>query len=342
MKDTLQKHWWQLDLLNLTACLMVVFFHCNTIFYKYSDTMRWKISAAERCVVFAAVPVFFMLSGAHLLDYRRKYDTKTFLKKRLLRVGVPFLFWNCFYILYRTAECHGFPYKSPRAFLSAWLQSDFQVRYWFFFPLFALYACMPILSLLTKHRKIMWYAVIAAFSVSFVLRPLCAICGVQMLSYIEFPAAGGFIAYALFGYLVNTKQWKRRSRWILYAATVCSEVFVILFTCIISGKAHKTVQYMVDYQCFPAALMGASIFVFIRHLPEDGAPLWFQKLLHLCAGCNMGVWLTHSLCMTVVLHFLPLPESSYVWCFAMPFVIYVLCAAGTFVAKKIPLLKHIV
>ena len=87
------------DLLNTLACIMVVYFHCNGIFYNYSDTVSWKISVVVRCVVYSAVPIFFMLTGAKLLNYREKYSTKEYFKKRVIRTIIPFLFWNLFYIV---------------------------------------------------------------------------------------------------------------------------------------------------------------------------------------------------------------------------------------------------
>ena len=67
---------------------MVVFFHCNMVFYKCSDNISWKISVVERCIVYSAIPIFFMLTGAKLMEYRKRYSTEDFLKKRLKSVTV--------------------------------------------------------------------------------------------------------------------------------------------------------------------------------------------------------------------------------------------------------------
>lgn len=51
-----------------------------------------------------AVPVFFMLTGATLINYRKRYGTGTFFKKRLLKTLVPFIIWSiigiCWSIFY--------------------------------------------------------------------------------------------------------------------------------------------------------------------------------------------------------------------------------------------------
>lgn len=47
-----------------------------------NPTIRaWNTSLIVECLFYFAVPVFVMLSGANLMNYRKKYDTKTFLLK---------------------------------------------------------------------------------------------------------------------------------------------------------------------------------------------------------------------------------------------------------------------
>lgn len=60
------------DVLTIIACLMVVFFHFNGVIYTYTDTISWKISVIERCIVYSAIPIFFMLTGAKLMEYRKR------------------------------------------------------------------------------------------------------------------------------------------------------------------------------------------------------------------------------------------------------------------------------
>lgn len=71
------------DVLNIMACFCVILMHHNGIVHFFSDTMQWKQALIVEVVAYWAVPVFFMLTGATLLDYSERYDTKTFFKKRV-------------------------------------------------------------------------------------------------------------------------------------------------------------------------------------------------------------------------------------------------------------------
>ena len=79
------------DILNIIACLSVVYLHCNGIVHEFTNTNAWKGALIIEVLCYFAVPIFLMLSGANLLNYKSKYDTNTFFKKRLMKVLVTIL-----------------------------------------------------------------------------------------------------------------------------------------------------------------------------------------------------------------------------------------------------------
>lgn len=340
------------DILTIIACLMVVFFHMNDVFYAYSDTISWKISVVERCIVYSAIPIFFMLSGAKLMTYRNHYSTKDYIKKRLLRVGIPFLFWNIIYIIYGIVMPQVDSFHSVKEFISMLLNSQFQERYWFFFPLFAVYAAIPVVSLLLQvqnHRKYLWFTVYLSFLLHWVLPPVLGVLGIRFNSDLIMPVCGGYLMYAIFGYLISTEEWSRTKRITLYVLALASGIFAVYYTLRVSQFAGETQLYMVAYDHFPSALTGAAIFVFIKHLfdkPLQAACLQenskLVKFIHTLSGTCMGIWLTHSFGILVVAFLTDISVHSYLWRFVFPPVVFAVCALGTYIAKKIPFIKHVV
>ena len=75
--------------------------HCNGIAHQYSDTAAWRQSMVIETIAYWAVPVYFMISGATLLDYRDKYLTRVFFKKRFLKTGIPFAAWTLISLAYK-------------------------------------------------------------------------------------------------------------------------------------------------------------------------------------------------------------------------------------------------
>lgn len=331
---------------------MVVFFHTNAIVHTYSDTLSWKISVMEQCVVDSAIPIFFMLTGAKLMEYRSRYSTKEYIKNRLRRIGIPFIFWNVFYLIYQRVLSPDASFHSAKEFVSMFLQSEFQKRYWFFFPLFSIYAAIPVVSLILQvkgHRKLLWYTVYVGFGLHWVLQPLCALLGITYNSYLSMPICGGFMVYVLFGYLISTEQWRRWKRIVLYLLAAVGGILAVGYTIFASAAAEETVRSMFSYRFFPSALTGAAIFVFVKHLLDKPALIGaigrhskLVKLIRTVSSCCMGVWLTHSLAIAFATVLLDLSTSSYVFRFVLPPFLFASCVIGVWIVKKIPVLKHIV
>ena len=89
------------DILNILAIFAVLILHHNGIVHGSPMTRAWNTSLIAECLFYFAVPLFCMLSGANLMNYRQKYNTKTFFKKRVLKVIIPFLFWSSFMFVYK-------------------------------------------------------------------------------------------------------------------------------------------------------------------------------------------------------------------------------------------------
>ena len=108
MKPELQRlHY--IDVLNCIAIIFVLLLHSSQLaHFGISKDSNFIVTEIMQCLFIPAVYIFFMNSGATLLDYRDKYDTKTFYKKRLKRVLIPFLFWSAFYYLFNS-RFHSFP-----------------------------------------------------------------------------------------------------------------------------------------------------------------------------------------------------------------------------------------
>ena len=65
------------DILNIIAIVAVIALHCNGIVHGNPNIKAWNTSLIVECICYFAVPLFCMLSGATLMNYREKYDTKT-------------------------------------------------------------------------------------------------------------------------------------------------------------------------------------------------------------------------------------------------------------------------
>ena len=78
-----------IQILGVIACLAVVAMHVNGCFWQFSYDRYWITANIIECICYFAVPIFFMISGATLLNYRnvipQRYFSKKDLEKRSFR-----------------------------------------------------------------------------------------------------------------------------------------------------------------------------------------------------------------------------------------------------------------
>lgn len=98
----------------------------NGFAHHYANTDLWKSALAFECIFYWAVPIFLMISGANLLNYRKRYDTKTFFKKRFVKILIPWVFWSflTYLVLFKDFNIVNFTLK--------FLSGNIVQIYWFF------------------------------------------------------------------------------------------------------------------------------------------------------------------------------------------------------------------
>lgn len=89
-----QEHIIYFDILNIMATISVVWIHFGNEVHWYDGSQVWYWCLFIQVICYWAVPVFFMLTGATCLNYRERYSTIEFLKRRFKRTLIPYLFWG--------------------------------------------------------------------------------------------------------------------------------------------------------------------------------------------------------------------------------------------------------
>lgn len=92
------------DVLNVVSCFAVVALHCSLAVFSPERGLTWERALVCQAVFIFAVPIFVMLSGANLMEYRKRYSTAQFFKRRVLRTGLALVVGSAvFYLIYYVA-----------------------------------------------------------------------------------------------------------------------------------------------------------------------------------------------------------------------------------------------
>src|SRR5512136_926111 len=95
------------DLIRTVAILLVIMVHAAiephpiVTLMNQAEVIRWFTVNTYDAFADPSVPLFVMLSGALLLEPGKIEPIRVFLKKRAMRLGLPFIFWGAAYFLWR-------------------------------------------------------------------------------------------------------------------------------------------------------------------------------------------------------------------------------------------------
>ena len=185
----MKKRYQYIDVLNILACLCVIFMHCNGIVHSFSDTRAWKESMLVETLAYWAVPVFFMISGATLLGYREKYATKIFFQKRIGKTVIPFIIWILINLIFKMVTgLMKFEWSFSNV-VNMFNNTTTEGVYWFFIPLFMCYLSIPVISLIKNNSRILLYMVGVGFLIYSVYPVVCTILKIPQNGSVIFPAA---------------------------------------------------------------------------------------------------------------------------------------------------------
>ena len=329
-------------MLNILACIAVISMHHNGKVHVFSNTLGWKQELVVEVVAYWAVPVFYMISGATLMNYRERYSTKVFLKKRFLKVGIPFIVWSAL-LLAKNIITGGYVLESPKGvkFVEGIINIRAQNVYWFFPVICGIYLIIPVLSLLKDNRKILWYIVMCIFVLTSVMPVICKWLHVQWYSGCKFPMDAA-ILYVVLGYLLSTENLNKKQRMVGYILGIVGALIRYLYTYFTSISLNDVNRDLFVYEYFPAVWLAVAVFVFFKTCSWERVKnsRWKKYIIN-AASCSFGIYLIHIPVMEFeqnILHF-----SQNIWWRSVGIVFtYIISLTVVGIMKKIPIVKYIV
>ena len=334
-----------ISFLKVISALAVVLLHANGIFWAFSYERYWLTANIIESVFYFAVPVFFMISGVTLLDYRERYSTKVYFQKRFFTVFIPFLFWSIFILFYSLILGRiSISDLSFASIIDGIINSKFLSFYWFFMPLFAIYLSIPIISLIPKNiRKTIFEYIIGVFLVFNSFLPLVFnLLKIPYNSSLYIPVLGGYIIWIFIGYYLDRFDLNNKSRKIIYILGILGLLLQIVGTWFFSYQNGYVDQMFKGYNNLPSLLYSSAFFLFIK---ENYHKLNFKgilsKLISLCEKETFGVYLIQYYLMEffiLVLHFDPYSISYRLGAGVLIFLISIFIIKAL---HKIPIINKI-
>ena len=316
-----------LSLARIICALAVVMIHTNTCFQEFNVNGCWVSANIIDCGLGFAVPIFIMISGAALIDYRDRYDTKKYFVNRISKTVIPYIIWSLI------GKVYGIITGNDGTFFI----------YYFFINLFGIYLCIPLFSYIKKEyrEKVILYVVIVSFIVNYLLPFFCSVTNLNYIYKIPFETGSGFIIYALLGYLISKKEIPIIGRVLCYITSIIGFVLHIGGTYYSSIEAGYIVDVYRGYTNLPCFMSTIGVFVLIKQI---GVHINNKKVIDIIdriSGYTFSVYLLHYYVINSAMMKIFTDTHSLAYRLGTPIIIFVICVLVTWVIRKIPFIRRI-
>lgn len=340
------------DLLNIFACFAVVALHVNGAVHTFAKTRNWVSCMFIEALFYFAVPVFFMLTGATLMNYRKRYDTGAFFKKRIFKTFVPFMIWSiigiCWSIFY-TKGMKISDINTPAKFISAVINCKGMGIYWFFPALFSVYLTIPLFSLVDEDKRIekkgiFTYLILVYIVLNVLLPFVCRLTGIQWNSALNAVSCGGYVVWFLIGYLLANTDINKKFRILIYILGLIGFFMYFYLTVQNSFKTGRFDKTYAGYMNIPAIFMGTAVFVLFKYgkwnsIEKHEKAVRFVRNL---SAASFGVYLIHYYLKDFSIRHFGIDPRSTLYRIVGTFIIYGLSVIIVRVIQKIPVIRKMV
>ncbi|MDR0899912.1 MAG: acyltransferase [Lactobacillaceae bacterium] len=345
-----------LDYLAIAATIVVVFYHAMRDAMASSGNPRQQLFIGIfQSLLQYGVPLFFMASGAKLLNPKNSNDLKAFLKKRVLRIGVPFLTWNFITYVgvslflpsyYGNSGVNGRGMFTGMSFgvidfFNRLLTNRVMSVYWYIYVLIGLYLLVPILSsfFTRENMKLIQYTFAISLIFVSVLPLIYQLIGVTNPFPVEL---GIYSQYFILGWLLDRLEFKRTTKIVLVVSGIIVLVWSVFYN---YGIEHSTGIFpsdgpFIQLNFLPSVIVSSMLFILLRQLNNIETSQKFDIAAQTGAILTFGVYLSHRLVMGVIGKILPSTEL-FVTMALIPSVTILLSFAMIYIVSKTPFIKKI-
>ena len=283
------------DLLRVICAAAVVYLHVAAPALRQSEHQAaWQVSNLLSALCTAAVPLFFMISGALALESEKTADVGDLLKRRFWRIAVPFATWTGVMLLYYYTRDGRMPA------LTSVLSTPVTTPYWFLYAFLSLTLLSPLLRRLVKgldtgawrYALGLWLVfTVGAYLARGVLGEWVSWHAPYSLSFL-----GGMLGYYLLGYYLAQHTCKG-SAWMYGTAAAVTVLCIAVLTAWHTAWVGTYSEFFKSYLSVFTVVLAVSLFLFARKMWEGKTS---GKTLSALANASFGVYLSHPLLMDVI------------------------------------------
>lgn len=344
-----------LDVLRVGSMLSVVFLHtaAGSLRTGYGSSV-WHVANLLTSFMSAAVPLFFMISGALLLHSPRTVSLEYTLKKRLPRVLIPFLAWSvlavAYYLLVGWKAEGVLDWHAAADKLVHLPGRPTAIHLWFMYALIPLYILSPLIKKLIDSLShglaIYLLSIWVIFSSILPTLALFLPNSVRPLAVLDprydLSVMAGYAGYFVAGYYLMQEGVRVPKK-------VLTLVIIADTACIAVGTWWKTTAggvYAEGFKTYTGLfvlILSVALFLLFKALlRERELKGTVGTAVRILAPLMFGVYLIHNLLVDLMARLIPwFPAGSVPELIGSYFVVLAASVAFVFVVSRIKGLSYV-
>lgn len=336
-----------IDLANVIATFAVVFLHANSCFWDFSKERYWITADMIESVFIFAVPVFFMISSVALMDYQKRYDIKTFLKKRFSKTVIPFLFWTFMGLLFDIFFLHTVKVSdlTLKVLTDGFINTHFVQFYWFFMPLFGIYLSIPLFASIEEGKRIelFKYLFVVGFIFNATIPFLLSAFHLDITWPLNINVVIGYAIFVVMGYLIHKMDFTPNQRCIIYFLGLAGLLMHFGGTYYESYALGDVSQIYKNLTYAPIVMYSGAFFLFIKQISEKVMKTNISKYVHFIKKYTFPIYLLHYFVMELISKNLNLANytKSIIYRLGMPFIVIPITIIIATLIRKLRLGKKV-
>ncbi|MCW4022189.1 MAG: acyltransferase family protein [Candidatus Bathyarchaeota archaeon] len=256
-----------------------------------AEVIRWWTVTIYDTLSQPGVPLFVLISGALLLQPYKKEPLKVFLKKRINRIALPFLFWSAVYFVYRFAVLNEILTVTS---IIHGLQTGAFYHFWFIYMIFGIYLITPFLRLVIANasRSLLKYGLVLWFFATGIIPVIglfdSNILGNRVFLHLE------WVGYFVLGYYLLKTKIKPRY---IYTALFGGIIYTLIATYLIQltlGGAKSF--FFAEPETANMIVISTAMFLLLRNVSATKFQNRFPKitkLVRLISQNTLPIYLMH-------------------------------------------------
>ncbi|MBT3314429.1 MAG: acyltransferase family protein [Anaerolineae bacterium] len=297
------EHLYWIDFVRTVGAFFVVLVHASFfILYLWGEVpeSHWMAGNVYDSIARVGVPLFLMISGALLL--RKEENIFFFLKKRLIKIILPFVFWSIFYLWWRQNYPVGAKFSSIAIsmFVSV-LKVPASDHLWFLYALVVLYFFVPPLRLMlsrAKERDII-YILLLWLSMGPLVQLLQKLFSFALTSHFHF--ISGYWGYLLLGYWLSIKKIPIKNTIFFFVAGSLCTLATIWLTYIFSLTNAHLDGFFYDYLSLNVVFASGFFFISLKSIGEKlYKEKFWGKFFFAHGGASFGIYLIHPVILDIL------------------------------------------